>query len=86
MEKEEKTWQLQSAKARFSHLVDLVENGQTVRITRRGREVAVLLSRKRYDQLTKKKRGLLSCFLASPYPEIDLDISRSKELPREIDL
>ena len=86
MLKEEKKWQLQSAKAHFSHLVDLAEKGEPVRITRRGHEVAVLISRKRYDQLTKKKSGLLDCFLSSPYPELDLDISRLKELPREVDL
>lgn len=82
---DQRKWQLQTAKAHFSHLVDLAEKGESVRITRRGHEVAVLISRKRYDQLTKKK-SLLDCFLASPYPELDLDITRSKEPPREVDL
>jgi antitoxin Phd len=81
-----KQWQLQDAKAHFSHLVNLVETGESIRITRRGHEVAVLISKKRYDQLTKKKDSLLNCFLSAPCPELDLDISRSKELPRNIDL
>ena len=86
MLKEEKIWQLQTAKAHFSQLVDLAESGESISITRRGHEVVVLISKRRYDQLTKKKHGLLDCFLAAPYPELDLDFSRSKELPREVDL
>lgn len=83
---QENKWQLQDAKAHFSHLVNLAEKGESVKITRRGYEVAVLISKKRYDQLTKKKKGLLDCFLSAPFPDLDLDISRSKETPREIDL
>ena len=87
MHKEEKTWQLQTAKAQFSHIVDLAEHGEPIKITRHGYEVAVLISKKYYDQLTKKKSGgLLDCLLSSPFPELDLDISRSKEHPRNIEL
>ena len=85
MLKDEKKWQLQAAKAHFSHLVDLAQKGSPISITRRGHEVAVLISKKRYDQLSKKKK-LFDCFLNSPYQELDLDIPRSKELPRDIDL
>lgn len=86
MFKKEKRLQLQTAKAQFSHVVDLAEKGESVKITRHGQEVAVLISKKYYDQLTKKKGGLLECLLSSPFPEVDLDISRSKELPRDVDL
>ncbi|MBA3237134.1 MAG: type II toxin-antitoxin system Phd/YefM family antitoxin [Parachlamydiaceae bacterium] len=82
----ENKWQLQDAKAHFSHLVTLAEKGESVKITRRGCEVAVLISKKRYDQLTQKKSGLLDCFLSAPFPDLDLDISRSKEAPREVEL
>lgn len=83
---EENTWQLQNAKAHFSHLVKLAEKGEPIKITRSGDEVAVLISKKLYDQLTSKKNSLLDCFLSAPYPDLDLDFSRSKELPRDIDL
>lgn len=82
----EKTWQLQDAKAHFSHLVDLAEKGEPITITRRGHEVAVLISKKQYAKLTKKKHGLFNCLINSPYPELDFDITRFKEPPREIEL
>ena len=83
MPKENK-WQLQDAKAHFSHLINLAEKGESIGITRRGYEVAVLISKKRYDKLVKRKKGLLNCFLSAPFPDLDLDISRSKELPRNV--
>lgn len=79
-------WQLQDAKAHFSHLVNLVEKGACIEITRRGHEIAVLISKKLYDQLTTKKKSLLNCFLSAPCPDLELDLSRSKELPRDIEL
>ena len=82
----ENVWQLQNAKAHFSHLVKLVEKGESIKITRSGNEVAVLISKELYDQLTAKKTSLLDCFLSAPYPELDLDLYRSKELPRDIEL
>ena len=86
MQKEEKKWQLQTAKAQFSHIVNLAEKGKPIKITRHGYEVAVLISKKYYDQLTKKRGSLLDCLLSSPFPELDLDITRSKEPPRDIEL
>lgn len=34
----------------------------------------------------QKKKRLFKSFLYSPFPELDLDITRSKDLPRDIDL
>jgi len=82
----ENSWQLQTAKAQFSYLVDLVEKGDSIKITRHGYEVAVLISKKKYDSLMKRKSELLNCLLSSPYPELDLDITRSKEVSRDIEL
>lgn len=79
-------WQLQDAKAHFSQIVNLAEAGKLIKITRRGEEVAVLISKKQYNQLVAKKNRLLNCFLSAPFPDLDLDLSRSQELPRDIDL
>lgn len=83
---QKKTWQLQDAKAHFSEIVNLAELGNSIKITRRGEEVAVLISKKNFDKLTKKKESLLNCFLSAPFPDLDLRLERSKELPRDIDL
>ena len=82
---EKKTWPLQYAKAHFSQLVNLAEKGEDVGITRNGSEVAVLISKQRYDLLTKKN-SLFDSFLNAPHPDIELDISLSKELSRDNEL
>ena len=41
----------------FAHLVHLVEEGPPVEITRRGRTVAMLLSSRAYELLTKGRRS-----------------------------
>ena len=48
------------AKARFAQLVHLAEGGQAVRITRRGRAVAVLVSEADYLRLSGGNGGLLA--------------------------
>lgn len=48
------------AKARFAQLVQRAEHGQAVRITRRGRPVAVLVSEADYARLSNRSPGLLA--------------------------
>lgn len=48
------------AKSRFAQLVHQAEGGQAVRITRRGRAVAVLLSEADYARLSAPREGLLA--------------------------
>jgi prevent-host-death family protein len=48
------------AKSRFAQLVYKVESGQAVRITRRGRRVAVMLSEGEYERLSAPRDGLLA--------------------------
>ncbi len=79
-------WQLQEAKNRFSEVVDeaLTHGPQTV--TRHGREVVVIVSAKEYRRLKHPKGSLLKCLQVPAEYTVELDISRSRELPREIDL
>jgi prevent-host-death family protein len=77
-------WQLQTAKQRFSELVDrALDEGPQV-ITRRGREVAVVLSFDDYRRL----RGIpdFKTFLLEGPPLYELEIVRSQELPRDVEL
>ena len=79
-------WQIQEAKAKFSQVVEEATKRGYQLITKKGEFVAVILSKKEFDKMTKPETTLLDFFKSSPFPEIELDIKRSKDLPREIDL
>lgn len=78
-------WQIQDAKAKFSKLISSLEKGDQF-ITYRGEPVAVVISKKRYDELTAPRGSLLDFFKQSPLQEIDIEIERQRDLPREVDL
>jgi len=79
------SWQLQEAKNHFSEVVDeaLTHGPQTV--TRHGREVVVVLSVEEYKRIKQPQKNLFQFFQESPLYGVDLDLTRSKELPRDID-
>jgi prevent-host-death family protein len=79
------TWKSQDAKARFPELVREAKY-QDQLITNRKEPVAVLVSKKRYDDLTKKPNSLLDFFRSAPLSGIDIEFERSKDFPREIEL
>ncbi len=80
------TWQLQEAKNRFSEVVDeaLAHGPQTV--TRHGREVVVILSIEEYKRIKQPQKNLFQFMQDSPLYGLELDLTRSRELPRDIDL
>ncbi len=80
------TWQLQEAKTKFSQLVDLAMKGDTQVVTKRGVEAVAIIS---IDMLNKLKRdknaqSLVSTLMSGPKHELDL--SRSQEPIRDIEL
>ncbi|NCN68108.1 MAG: type II toxin-antitoxin system Phd/YefM family antitoxin [Piscirickettsiaceae bacterium CG_4_9_14_3_um_filter_43_564] len=79
------TWQIQQAKSHFSEVIDLAITQGAQRVTRRGNEVAVILSLKDYEQINGKNNSLLDTLLNAPKGE-DLDIARSRESIRELAL
>lgn len=81
-----KVWQLQEAKARFSELVNEVERDGYHTITKNGHPVAVIISKKDFEKLNTPKNSLLDFFRDAPLPDFDLDIQRSKDQGRSIDL
>ncbi len=82
----ESFWQIQDASAKFSQLVKKVKGSGTQVITKRGTPVVVVMSKQHYDELTRPSNSLLAFFRETPLAEIDLDISRSNDLPREVEL
>jgi prevent-host-death family protein len=78
-------WQLQTAKQKFSELVDraLTEGPQVV--TRRGREVVVVVSVDEYRRLRGPKKDFKQFLTEGPDFDL-LEIERSQELPRPVEL
>jgi prevent-host-death family protein len=79
----EKQWQLQEAKNKFSEVVDkAIDEGAQI-ITRRGIEVAIVLSYAEYRQMIASKKKISEFFRESPLVEEDLNLSRDKSDVRE---
>ena len=81
-----KVWQLQDAKSRLGELVDEAEKHGPQVIRRRGTEAAVVLSFDDYVKLTKPKGSLVDFLASSPLSGSELEIERSKDLGRAVDL
>ena len=81
-----RSWALQDAKNKLSEVVDraLREGPQT--ITRRGKDTAVLLSTEDFQRLLGTSQDLVDFLRSSPLAEAALDLSRSKDPGREVDL
>jgi antitoxin Phd len=79
-------WQIQEAKAKFSQLVDDANKKGVQTITKNGEPIAVMISKKEFDKMIHKKESLLCFFKAAPCQEIDIEVPRSGDLSRDIDL
>jgi prevent-host-death family protein len=81
-------WQVQAARARFSTLIDEALAGRPQRISRRGRDVAVVVSAADYDRLTKPRDSLVEFFRNSPLAEAmadgKLDLERAQDPIRDL--
>ena len=77
-------WQLQDAKNKLSEVIERAINNGPQEITRRGKKAAVVLSFQEYVRLLKGKGSLADFFRHSPLQ--DLELERTKDTPREVDL
>ena len=80
------TWQLQHAKNRLSEVVDQVLTHGPQMITRRGIDTVVVLSVEDYRRLRTPKTDLVEFFRSSPLTEVELDLERSRDTGREVEL
>lgn len=82
------SWQIQTAKARFSELVKQAANDGPQDITSHGRSVAVVMSRELFDRLSGSQQSLVDFMRASPlagHDEITFERQRGPAgRPREI--
>lgn len=79
-------WQLQEAKNRLSTVVKEARRGAPQTITVHGAPAAVLVSFEQYQELTRPRSPLSEFFRASPLHEIELDLERSRDTGREVEL
>ena len=80
----ETKWQLQDAKNRFSELVEKAITLGPQTVTKRGIETVVVLSVEEYKKLTRPKSDLIDFFKSSPLHDVEIDLERNKDFPREI--
>jgi prevent-host-death family protein len=79
-------WQLQEAKGNLSQLIKRAAGGDAQVVTVHGKPMAVVISVEEYTRLTRQ-RGKLSSALLRPELAIDdLDLSRSRDTGRDLEL
>jgi prevent-host-death family protein len=81
------SWQIQSAKARFSEVFRKARNEGPQRITRQGKEGVVMIAEEQYDRLVGKSRqpkSLVEFLRNSPLRGVNLE--RDRDPGRDIDL
>jgi antitoxin Phd len=83
------TWQIQTAKARFSEVFRKARTEGPQLVTRQGKEGVVIISDQQYEQLVGKARqprSLVQFFRESPLVGVDLDWTRNRDEGEDIEL
>jgi len=78
-------WQLYEAKNRLSQIIDVVEGGEPQCITRKGRDAAVIISIKDYQQLQKQQIPFNE-FLIMGQKIDDFEVERVSGQARSVEL
>jgi antitoxin Phd len=78
-----RSWQLQEAKNKFSRVVENAVNDGPQIITKRGVEVAIIISYAEYQKMIASRGKLSTFFQDSPLVDVELDLSRDKSEARE---
>ena len=77
------TWQLQEAKNKLSRVIENAVNSGPQIITKRGVEVAIVLSFAEYQKMIASRGSLSAFFRDSPLVGTDLDLDRDKSDVRQ---
>jgi prevent-host-death family protein len=80
------TWSVADAKARLSELLDQAINDGPQAITRRGREIAVVVSIEEWHKKSSRSGSLAEFLAASPLRDSGLDIERVDAPARDVPL
>ena len=79
-------WQLQEAKSNLSQLIKRAASGDAQVVTVHGKPTAVVVSAEEYARLTRRQGKLSAALLHPDLAAEDLDISRSPDTGRDIEL
>ena len=79
-------YSVKDAKDSFSEVIRRAERGQPQIIKRHEKEVAVVLSISDWNRSRGKRKSLVEVLRTSPLVGLDLDLSRSDDAVREIDI
>lgn len=79
-------WTVADAKAQLSEVIDKAHREGPQTITKNGRTTAVVVSIEEWERKTARTGSLAEFLLASPLRGADLDVERSKDDAREIEL
>ena len=79
------SWQLHDAKNRLSQVISEAKDAAQI-ITVRGREAAVILSVDEYRRLTRPRTSLVTFLRESPLAGVELDLERTDDPGREVEL
>lgn len=79
------SWQIQTAKARLSEVIERAREQGPQIITRHGADRAVVLSIEDYRALTARKKDFHTFLLSGPKFD-DFEIERDKDTGREVDM
>jgi antitoxin Phd len=85
----QESWQVQTAKARFSEVFRRARTEGPQRITRQGKEGVVMVAEEQYERLVGKSRqpkNIVDFFQQSPMAGLDLDLKRDRSPARDVDL
>jgi len=83
------TWQLQTAKARFSEVFRRARSEGPQRITKQGKECVVMVAEEQFNQLLGKAhqpKSLVQFFRDSPLVGLELEFERDKDTGRDVEL
>ena len=81
-----RAWSVAEAKSHLSELLQEVATAGPQVITRRGEEVAVVVSLDEWRRKTRRTGNLADFFAASPLAGADLEVTREPGDPREVTL
>lgn len=89
MKKKTPSWQVQTAKARFSEVFRRARSEGPQRIRRQGKEGVVMVAEEQFDQLTARSlqpKSLVQFFQESPLVGLDLSFERDRGPGRNVEL
>jgi prevent-host-death family protein len=80
------TWKLQDAKSQFSKVVEEALHHGPQYVTRRGIPTVVIVSVREYEALTTSKPSFQEFLLSCPTIDHEMDLKRTHDYPRSLDL